>query len=118
MSPKDDIFLSTGNDKQMLLWDLRNRKAIGRLDYKDAVGSGMVAFDPSGVCFALAYSTVTNGTENFIKLFDARNYADGPFSSWSVPGPEIKGIEFSSDGNKALVYTTENHLMILDSING
>lgn len=77
-----------------------------------------MAYEPTGICFALAYSTVTNGTENFIKLFDSRNYHQGPFITWRVTGPEIKGIEFSADGKKLLAYTTESSIMILDAISG
>jgi COMPASS component SWD2 len=119
MSPKSDLFISTGQDKQMIVWDLRNKRCLGRSEYREAVGSGMVAFDPSGSVFALVYPVVTqNTTKNFIKLYDAGNFLEGAFNTWEIPCPEIKGIEFSDDGNKLLAYTVENQILVMDSIDG
>ena len=119
MSPKNDVFLSTGRDKQMLMWDLRQRKALARLEYRDGAGPGMCAFDPSGAVFALVYPVVhQNTTKNIIKLVDSAKYSDGAFESWEIESPEIKGIEFSDDGQYLLAYTVENQILLLDALYG
>lgn len=119
MSPRNDYFISTSKDKLLLLWDLRAKRALGRLDYKDGSAGGMCTFDPSGTIFALVYPVVTqNTTKNYIKLIDVNNYQDGAFSTWEVECPEIKGIQFSDDGAHMLAYTVENQILVLDALEG
>ena len=119
MSPKNDMFISTAKDKQMILWDLRQRKGLARLEYRESSGGGMCAFDPSGAVFALVYPVVTqNITKNYIKLVDCNNYLDGAFSTWEIECPEIKGIQFSDDGKYLLAYSVESTILVLDAIDG
>ena len=44
----------------------------------------LVAYDPSGVVFAVAKGQGGAGREPTVHLFDARNYQAGPFSTFSA----------------------------------
>jgi COMPASS component SWD2 len=119
VSPKTDMFLSTARDKHMLIWDLRLRRCLGRCEYRDGSGPGIVSFDPSGAIFSLVYPVLQAGeTKNYIKLFDTRNFSAGAFNTWEINCPEIKKIQFSDDGNYLLASTSENKIFVLDSLEG
>jgi COMPASS component SWD2 len=119
MSPKNDLFISTAKDKQMILWDLRQKKGLARLEYRESSGGGMCAFDPCGMIFALVYPVVMqNITKNYVKLVDCQQYSEGAFATWELECPEIKGIQFSDDGKYLLLYTVESSILVLDALEG
>jgi COMPASS component SWD2 len=119
MNPKNDLFISTGKDKQMILWDLRQKKGLARLEYRESSGGGMCAFDPCGMIFALVYPVVMqNITKNYVKLVDCNQYSEGAFATWELECAEIKGIQFSDDGKYLLLYTVESSILVLDALEG
>lgn len=119
MNPVNDTFLSAGRDKRLAYWDLRLRKCCGYCEYTEGIGAGSVAYDPSGLIFALVYPVSNQSSvRNVIKLFDCSQYQNGPYESWEFDCPEIKGLEFSDDGNLLLAYTIENQILLLDAMMG
>lgn len=116
ISPKTDMFLSTANDRFMHIWDLRLRRCLGRCEFSEASGPGVVSFDPSGSIFSLAYPV--SSSKSYIKLFDTRNYSVGAFNTWELSCPKITKLQFSDDGNYILATTSENKIYVLDSLDG
>lgn len=113
MSPKNDNFLSAAEDKQVRLWDLRTEQCQGLLQ---APGLPTVAFDEQGLVFCV-------GAESgVVKLYDARNYQQGPFTAFTV-GDERNSaavfakIRFSLDG-KRLLAVVEGRIYVLDAFEG
>lgn len=75
MSPKSDNFLSAAEDKQVRLWDLRQPHCQAMLQ---TPGLPTVAYDEQGLVFCV-------GAESgVVKLYDARNYGQGPFAAFTV----------------------------------
>lgn len=75
MSPKSDSFLSAAEDKQVRLWDLRQPYCQALLQ---TPGLPTVTYDEQGLVFCV-------GAESgVVKLYDARNYQQGPFSAFVV----------------------------------
>jgi len=111
MSPVDDRFLSGSLDGTVRLWDLRVNGCQGMLRLgQDEAGAGgqavATAFDPEGLVFAVAAG------HNHVKLYDARTYDQGPFSTFAVHVPcggpqgsalQWTGMEFSNDGRHVLL---------------
>ncbi|KAI6175925.1 WD repeat-containing protein 82-like isoform X1 [Aphelenchoides bicaudatus] len=114
VSPEDDLFLSSASDHSVRLWDTRQSETIASL-YLDSASPANVAFDKEGLIFA-----VTVGAEA-IKLFDIRNYNDGPFGTFDlafVQDSKWSSMTFSPDGKFILVVTDGNHLRLVESYEG
>lgn len=113
MSPKTDQVLSAAEDKQVRLWDLRSGECIS---YLIAPGLPTVAWDEQGLVFCV-------GAESgVIKLYDAKNYSAGPFSSFVVQEEMHSNalfavIRFSLDG-KYLLAVVEGRIYVLDAFSG
>ena len=122
MSPVDDRFLSSSVDRTVRLWDLRTPKCQGLLNLPS---SPLVAYDPSGLVFAVAVNTFCR-----IMLYDMNNYDKEPFLTITLDDPTLKlisfpprqiymtSIEFSADTKLLLVGTSGNAHYILDSFEG
>lgn len=77
---------------QVRLWDLRTPQCQGLLQ---APGLPTVAFDEQGLVFCV-------GAESgVVKLYDARNYAQGPFTAFTVGAGRL-GAGFLSCGERFL----------------
>lgn len=129
MSPADDHFLSASLDGSVRLWDLRVNGCQGmmRLGQEEAAGgqSLAVAFDPEGLIFAVA------GAHNHVKLYDARTYDQGPFSTFAVQLPhpsnpsasrnsralQWTGLEFTNDGRHILL-SSHSAWLSIDAFKG
>ena len=75
LHPANDTLFSAARDDTVRMWDLRSPAAVGLMRVP---GSPTVASDRQGLIFAVG---VAGGV---IKLFDARNYAAGPFCTYAV----------------------------------
>lgn len=112
-SAKTDQVLSAGEDKQVRLWDLRTGWCTAMLQ---APGLPTVSWDEQGLVFCV-------GTESgVVKLYDARNYQQGPFNAFTVDAERNSNavfsvIRFSLDGTRLLT-VVEGRIYVLDSFNG
>lgn len=114
LSPKNDLFMSAAQDRQVRLWDLRTNICQGLLTVPGQ--QPCAAFDQQGLVFGV-------GTDKgVVKLFDVRSYAQGPFDAFTVV-PELhtnaafSHIQFSADG-KLMLCVVEGHVYQLDAYNG
>lgn len=112
-SPKTDEVLSAAEDKQVRLWDLRNGQCTAALQ---APGLPTVAWDEQGLVFCVA---AENG---IVKLYDSRNYGQGPFVAFVVEAERTSGALFSSlrfslDGQRLLA-VVEGRVYALDAFSG
>ncbi|KAF9572251.1 member of Set1p complex, histone methyl transferase [Mortierella alpina] len=112
MSPLDDQFLA-GSEDAIRLWDLRSPTCQGAVSI---VGRPAVAFDPSGLVFAVALGST-------LRLYDVKSFDQGPFSSATIgeslgvnPAAIVATqLEFSSDGKYILVTTAGDAHYIIDA---
>lgn len=113
MSPKNDTFLSAGLDNSVRLWDLRTPICQAVLQ---TPGAPVAAFDQQGLVFAV-------GAEGgVVKLYDAAQYAKGPFETFVVQDLHNRHVSFrqllfSNDGN-TLVAAAGDTAYVLDAFNG
>ncbi|KAF9579658.1 WD repeat-containing protein 82 [Lunasporangiospora selenospora] len=112
MSPVDDQFIA-GSEDAVRLWDLRSPNCQGAVSI---VGRPAVAFDPSGLVFAIALGCT-------LRLYDLKCFDQGPFKTAEI-GQSLginpttivaTQLEFSSDGKDILVTTSADAHYIVDS---
>eukprot|EP00891_Asterochloris_glomerata_P004223 jgi/Astpho2/4223/Aster-05184 len=111
MNPKNDMLLSGARDNQVRLWDLRTPACQGILN---TPGPACASFDQQGLVFGVA---VMGGT---IKLFDSRNYQQGPFDAFGVSSESksmVTHLRFSPDGRQLLV-VCGSRVHMLDAFTG
>ncbi|KAI7963088.1 hypothetical protein MJO28_001182 [Puccinia striiformis f. sp. tritici] len=81
MSPRDDTVLSGSTDDTVRLWDLRSPSCQGVLNI---AGQPCVAFDPSGLVFAIALNM-----KQTILLYDLREFDSEPFIAKHIEDPVL-----------------------------
>jgi COMPASS component SWD2 len=122
MSSSSDSFL-TATDSAVMLWDLRSPSAVARLSSGLNGGLARVAnpracYDPQGQVFALTCN------DRNLRLYDARNYQQGPFASFEIvdsyrPDVVWSSIAFSPDGSEVLIASRNGGLAcVVDSFEG
>ncbi|CAI5712067.1 unnamed protein product [Hyaloperonospora brassicae] len=136
LHPTADQFLSAGLDGTIRLWDIRSSdtSAIIRTAHLP-VSHVCAAYDQEGVVFGV-YTD-----DHLIRMYDARNYQEGPFAKFSLydasilaavepflaqsqaPNLNAKKIhaldlKFSPDGNQLLVATNRGVFLHLDAFEG
>ncbi|OCB84770.1 WD40 repeat-like protein [Sanghuangporus baumii] len=122
VSPIDDGFMSGSLDRTVRLWDLRKPNCRGLLHLPS---SPLVAYDNSGLVFAVAINTFCR-----ILLYDMNNFDKEPFLTMTLEDPLLKlisfpprqiymtSLAFSSNGKYLLVGTSGNAHYILDAYEG
>lgn len=137
MNPTEDYFISSSLDNTVCLWSLCNTSPIAKLQIPSNCERPFVAYDAAGLIFGvLCYDSSTKSHR--IKLFDARSYDAGPFQDIApdkslieatlsknlqlLPSQTQRALqaqwssfEFSPDGQKILVNTTSDLMLVLDS---
>lgn len=142
MSPCDDYFLSTSNDRTIRMWNVNSPTALTQLILPDYVTNPVARYDGGGLIFGLQYQD-SRSQGHSLKLFDARAVEKGPFQTISPEYNLIKtavtnGIirsgnsnptrgqlakmlsaawsdfQFAPDGNTILVNTKSDLLLVLD----
>ncbi|EPZ36526.1 WD40 repeat-like protein [Rozella allomycis CSF55] len=113
MSPVEDLFISSSKES-IRLYDLGYPNAVGFLPLPPNTFNPIVAFDPSGLVFAVGLNNRT------ISLYDLKKIEQGPFHSFDVydrlvPGAEWISLEFSPDGRHILISSRNSVLFIVDS---
>lgn len=136
MHPTADQFISAGLDGTIRLWDIRNSdtSAIIRTDRVPA-SHVCAAYDQEGVVFGV-YTE-----DHLIRMYDARNYQEGPFAKFSLYDPSVVAalesflahiqepnlgvkklhaldLKFSPDGNQLLVTSNRGVFLHLDAFEG
>lgn len=136
MSPIDDNFISS-DDKTIRLWNLAAPNVIAKINLPPSCSNPSVQYDESGLVFGvLCFDSYLN--RHNLKLFDARNYENGPFqdilpdnkmiekailnSNSTLSSSQIQkyltcdwdSFEFSTDGNHILVNTKSDLFLVLD----
>lgn len=110
-SPVGPQFLSSSQDSYIRMWDCRKKIAIGKVR---ALGTPLVSFDPKGLIFGIAYNC-TSSLCSKVKLYDTRNFYDGPFLEFNLQNP-LDSVptcfKFSSDGELFLVVNADSHAAV------
>jgi len=123
MSPVDDTFLSAAVDDSVRLWDLRSPAAQGQLRVQ---GHPVVAYDPSGLVFAVAINE-----RSAVLLYDLRKFDQNPFLTITIDDtvalsqvtmppriPVITHLSFSQTGQHLLAGTSGDVHYVLDAFSG
>lgn len=123
LSPVDEQFISCSRDNTVRVWDLKSTQNQGLLNIPSP---SLVAFDPSGIIFAVASQPLGS-----VYLYDLRNYDKAPFKTFSIKDdqflqqfgyppvmPDWTKLEFSNDGKKVLLGTKGVAHYVLDAFEG
>lgn len=100
-SPVGPNLLSASADGWIRLWDVKQEHAIGKVK---AYGTPLVAYDPKGLIFGIAYCNFKGKT--LVQLYDPKNYQDGPFLEFKIANNSNASpscFKFSSDGEYLLL---------------
>jgi len=117
MCPTDDTFLSGSVDDTVRVWDLRADKAQGLLNI---AGNPCIAFDNSGMVFAVALNL-----RSTVLLYDLKAFDRAPFATTHINDPVFtKGyspripiytsLRFSPDGKYLLLGTSGDVHYVMD----
>ncbi|ETV68313.1 hypothetical protein, variant 1 [Aphanomyces astaci] len=131
MHPTADEFLTASMDSTFRMWDIRVKTATGLLNCGENNTAISAAYDSDGLVFG-----VYTG-DSLVRMYDARNYNDGPFAKFSLHEESIElalrpllqsrqfkakldvhAIQFSPDQQHILLNTNAGLLVQLDAFEG
>lgn len=104
-SPAGPGFISSSQDAWIRVWDVRKEQARGKVK---ANGCSVVAYDPKGLIFSVAYNAPNWKT--LVKLYDARQYEEGPFLEFQLDNPSNSVpscLKYSADGEYFLLVNAD-----------
>jgi COMPASS component SWD2 len=118
------------------MWNLTAPECIGVLQFPEGSSAPQAAYDPCGLIFAV---TACIGDANLVKLFDARSFEQGPFTTFTLTHETVAtalqqkvagmtrkvatslsraqwlNLKFSPNGANILVSTDVGVVIILDA---
>lgn len=142
MNPIEDNFITSSNDKTVCIWNISVPTPIAKLSLPYSCERPYSAYDTSGLIFGvLCYDNSIR--HHSLRLFDSRSYERGPFQeiipSLNAIENSVKNMkdsssithqqslrslqsiwssfEFSPDGQRILVNTTSDLVLVFDSFN-
>jgi len=92
MNPADDTFLSSSIDGTVRLWNVQQAGCQAELKLPpsgEASGAPLAAFDSTGLVFCVT-AAMSNGTGQYVHLYDARNYGAGAFAELKVQQTDLE----------------------------
>lgn len=76
----------------------------------------VASFDPTGVAFGVAWSEQQKDKQVVrICLYGLEGCETGPFADWRKDYNEIKIMRFSNNGERILLATSDNSIVVLDA---
>lgn len=120
MNPVSDTFISSSLDRTVKVWDLKSPSAVGNLDIGQP---SVIAFDPSGIIFAVGkYPDPSLKLKvGQLLLYDLSHFDKAPFLTVDVPvlsGQIWNKLEFSNNGKFIMISTDSHESYILDAFLG
>lgn len=110
MNPIDDCFLSASSSS-VYLWALESTTPLAKLALPQNTEQTSVAYDGTGLVFGVSCFD-GNSRSRSIKLFDARNFEQGPFEDLS---PSFDQISSALSSNQSLALAQAQAQRILQS---
>jgi len=147
MSPVDDTFLSSGKDRTVRQWNLKQAGPLAEMNVPKA-GNRMVldsdgiphtSYDSTGLVFGIT-APLASVAGHLIHLYDARNFGNGAFAEFKVEQGAIQKViqrkvmvekiaaelsvakwtsmKFNTSGKKIIVTTSMGVVLVIDGYNG
>jgi COMPASS component SWD2 len=134
MCPANDCFLTSSSDRTVRLWTLQEAGCLGQMELPaGATGTPHAVYDSTGLVLGI---TASGSNEQYVHLYDARNYASGAFAELKVPHASIEAaiqnpqsaaelsklewssIAFNASGNQLLATCPRGLALLLDGFEG
>lgn len=138
MNPTNDQFMSSSRDGTVCIWDLATPNPVAKIVLPPHSSNIFCSYDTAGIVFGV-YCHDNSTKISHLKLFDARNFSQGPFENiypnsktmekairhanpalkpsevGRYASTQVTGFEFSADGaQKVLVNTCSDVVFVLD----
>ena len=134
MCPANDCFLTSSSDRTVRLWTLQEAGCLAQMELPTgAQGTPHAVYDSTGMVLGI---TASGSTEQYVHLYDARNYDSGAFAELKVPHSSIENviqnqqgaaelskaewssIAFNASGNQLLATAPQGLALLLDGFEG
>ena len=134
MCPANDCFLTSSSDRTVRLWTLQEAGCLAQMELPTGTqGTPHAVYDSTGMVLGI---TVSGSTEQYVHLYDARNYASGAFAELRIPHSSIENaiqnqqgaaelskaewssIAFNASGNQLLATAPQGLVLLLDGFEG
>ena len=142
MCPADDTFLTSSVDRTVRLWTAGQAGCLSELKLPEqTINSPLVAFDYTGLVFAVTAAMNGETKGYYLHLYDARNHVAGAFAELKILEQDLEtaiqshinvvperakelsqgawtSIKFNVAGDKILIGTENGMSLILDGFTG